>query len=73
MGEARNALVVAASSTVIAIGGEYGTLSEIAFALRSSKPVIGLSIWSLIRPGGVADDRIVCVANAAWPTPSRWQ
>lgn len=59
LGEARNALVIGAVSAVIAIGGEYGTLSEIAFALRSRKVVIGLSTWSLIRPEGMADPGII--------------
>jgi len=39
---ARNALVVQASHTIIAIEGEYGTLSEIAFALQLGVPVVGL-------------------------------
>src|SRR5271156_3574072 len=40
LGEARNALVVSAATAVIALDGEYGTLSEIALALRSGIPVI---------------------------------
>jgi uncharacterized protein (TIGR00725 family) len=64
MGEARNALVVASSRAVIALGGEYGTLSEIALALRAGKPVIGLSTWSLGRPDGSADSGIVPVGSA---------
>jgi uncharacterized protein (TIGR00725 family) len=63
LGEARNALVVASSHAVIAIGGEYGTLSEIALALRAGKPVIGVGTWSLVRPGGDADGGIVPVAT----------
>jgi uncharacterized protein (TIGR00725 family) len=51
MGEARNALVVRAVDTVIAIGGEFGTLSEIALALKMDVPVIGLGTWSLSREG----------------------
>jgi uncharacterized protein (TIGR00725 family) len=42
MGEMRNALIVRAAGAVIAIGGSYGTLSEIALALRIGKPVVGL-------------------------------
>ena len=41
MGEARNALVVRAADGVIAVGGEWGTLSEIAFARKTGKPVVG--------------------------------
>jgi len=51
MGEARNALVVRAAQAVIAIGGEFGTLSEIALALKWGIPVIGLETWRLHRPG----------------------
>jgi uncharacterized protein (TIGR00725 family) len=42
MGEMRNALIVRASQAVIAIGGGWGTLSEIALALRIGTPVVGL-------------------------------
>ena len=47
MGEARNALVVRAADGVIAVGGEWGTLSEIAFARKTGKPVVGLGSWDL--------------------------
>jgi len=47
MGEARNALVARAADVVIAVGGEFGTLSEIALALKMDKPVIGIGTWSL--------------------------
>lgn len=47
MGEARNALVVRAAEGVIAVGGEWGTLSEIAFARKTGKPVVGLQSWEL--------------------------
>jgi uncharacterized protein (TIGR00725 family) len=49
MGEARNALVVRAADALIAVGGEYGTLSEIALALKAAKPVVGLGTWTLGR------------------------
>jgi len=45
MGHGRNIINVWSSDVVIAIGGGYGTLSEIALALRTGKPVIGLSTW----------------------------
>jgi uncharacterized protein (TIGR00725 family) len=51
LGEARNALVVRAVDAVIAVGGEYGTLSEIALALKSRTPVIGIDTWRLVRHG----------------------
>jgi len=53
MGEGRNILLVRAAQAVIAIGGEYGTLSEIAFALRARVPVIGLGTWQLAREGQI--------------------
>ena len=47
LGEARNALVVRAADALIAVGGAYGTLSEIAFALKAGKPVAGLGTWDV--------------------------
>ena len=47
LGEARNALVVRAVDAVIAVGGGYGTLSEIALALKAGKRVIGLGSWEI--------------------------
>jgi uncharacterized protein (TIGR00725 family) len=47
LGEARNALVVRAADALIAIDGEYGTLSEIALALKGGKPVVGLDTWGI--------------------------
>jgi uncharacterized protein (TIGR00725 family) len=51
LGEARNTIVVNTANVLIAVGGEFGTLSEIAFALRNSTPVIGLQTWELKRTG----------------------
>jgi len=47
MGELRNGLVVRTSEAVIAIAGEYGTLSEIALALKLGRRVIGLGTWEI--------------------------
>jgi uncharacterized protein (TIGR00725 family) len=58
MGEARNVLVVQSSQAVIAVHGEYGTLSEIAHALKLGIPVVGLSTWELAK-GGQARQAIV--------------
>jgi len=57
MGEARNLLVVRAGRAVIAIGGGFGTLSELAFARKLQVPVVGLNTWSL------PDDGVVHVAS----------
>ena len=51
VGDARNISVVKSAQDVIAIGGSYGTLSEIAYARQSDIPVIGLDTWSLSRKG----------------------
>jgi uncharacterized protein (TIGR00725 family) len=51
MGEMRNALIVRAADAVIAVGGEFGTLSEIAFALKTGVPVVGVGTWELGRKG----------------------
>jgi hypothetical protein len=51
MGEARNVIIVRTASAVIAVGGEFGTLSEIAFALKLGRPVIGLGTWELAKDG----------------------
>lgn len=47
LGQARNALVVLNADVVIAIDGEYGTLSEIAMALKYGKRVYGLKTWDV--------------------------
>jgi uncharacterized protein (TIGR00725 family) len=61
LGEARNALVVRAADALIAVGGGYGTLSEIAFALKAGKRVVGLDSWDI--DGVVAvDDAEAAVA-----------
>lgn len=51
MGEMRNTLLVRAADVVIAVAGEYGTLSEIAFALKIGVPVVGLGTWELAKDG----------------------
>lgn len=51
IGEARNAVIARTSDAVIAVGGEYGTLSEIALAAKMGKPVFGLQTWKLTPPG----------------------
>lgn len=47
LGEARNALLVRAADALIAVGGGYGTLSEIGLALRTGKLVVGLDTWEI--------------------------
>jgi len=62
LGEARNALVVRAADALVAVGGGYGTLSEIALALKAGTPVVGLGTWELAR-AGEADAGIVRAAD----------
>jgi len=47
MGTGRNVMLVKTADVVIAVGGEFGTLSEIAHALKLGKTVIGLRSWKL--------------------------
>ena len=47
LSHARNIIVVRAADAVIAIAGKYGTLSEIALALKLGKPVIGIKTWDI--------------------------
>jgi uncharacterized protein (TIGR00725 family) len=53
IGHARNLVVARCAHAVIAVGGKYGTLSEIAFAKIEGTPVIGLDTWELSRSGQV--------------------
>ena len=70
MEAACNALVVRAADAVVAIGGGWGTLSEIALALKAGIPVVGVSTWEPTRGGGVVegvaavDDPRAAVAEA---------
>ena len=50
MGQARNLILVLSSSAVIAIGGGWGTLTEIGHALKHEIPVVLLESWQLERP-----------------------
>ncbi len=47
LGHARNIIIVRSSKVLIAVGGEFGTLSEIAFALKLNTPVIGINTWNV--------------------------
>jgi hypothetical protein len=55
IGHARNLAVVASGAAVIAIGGEWGTLSEIAFARRLGRTVATLGSWRPQGTGPMAD------------------
>jgi uncharacterized protein (TIGR00725 family) len=47
LGDARNVIVVSSADGIVAIGGSFGTLSEIAFAMKHGIPTVGLGTWRL--------------------------
>lgn len=55
LGQARNLLVVLSGAAVLALGGGWGTLSEIALALKHRRPVVRLGSWRLERPDGAQE------------------
>jgi uncharacterized protein (TIGR00725 family) len=68
IGQARNLAVVASGEVVVAIGGSWGTLSEIGFARKLERPVISLDSWGLERAGeelGIVEVETVEEALAA--------
>jgi uncharacterized protein (TIGR00725 family) len=65
LGEARDVLVVRSAAAVVAIGGGWGTLAEVALALRSRVPVLGIGSWELRPPPGPDDGaRVLPVPDA---------
>ena len=60
LGELRNGLIVRAADAVIAVGGAYGTLSEVALALKTGVPVVGIGTWEIagIRVADSPDDAV---------------
>jgi uncharacterized protein (TIGR00725 family) len=67
LGEARNALVVRAADALVAVGGGYGTLSEIALALKAGKRVVGLGSWDIDGVVGAADPAAAVAAVLGEP------
>jgi uncharacterized protein (TIGR00725 family) len=65
LGEARNALVVRAADALVAIGGGWGTLSEIALARRAGVPVVGLGTWLVESPAGAEPEEGIALASDA--------
>jgi len=63
MGYARNVIIARTASAIIAVDGEYGTLSEIAHGLGFGVPVIGLKTWTLARSDGSLDRGIIAVGS----------
>jgi uncharacterized protein (TIGR00725 family) len=60
LGSARNAIIARTADAMIAVGGRYGTLSEIALALVWGKPVAGLGTWTLTAPDGELAPVVAC-------------
>lgn len=60
LGIGRNVIIARTADALIAVGGEYGTLSEIAFALQMKKPVVGIKTWDIkgITPAENAQDAV---------------
>ena len=64
LGNARNVINVLTSQVIIAVHGAYGTLSEIALALKCGTPVVGLETWTISPPSG---ETVPSIPNAASP------
>jgi uncharacterized protein (TIGR00725 family) len=64
IGFARNAIIARTAEALVAIGGRYGTLSEIAFAFIAGRPVAGLRTWQLTTPDGEAVPIVACSSPA---------
>lgn len=58
LGELRNGLIVRSADGVLAIGGSWGTLSEIALAMRTNLPVVSLAGWTLPWPGVIHHEQV---------------
>lgn len=68
LADARNVLIVRTAHAVIAVGGEFGTLSEMAFSLKFGVPLIGLRSWSFsdrIHPVETADEAVALALELA--------
>jgi uncharacterized protein (TIGR00725 family) len=65
IGQARNLAVVASGEAVIAVGGEWGTLSEIGFARRLDRQVVTLRSWRAQGEGPMAEMPGVSAAESA--------
>ena len=63
LGQGRNLLVVRLAQVVVAVGGSWGTLSEVALARRRGTPVVSLHGWQVVGPD--ADSDVIAVPDAA--------
>ena len=63
LGQARNAVIIASAQAVIAVGGGWGTLSEIALALRTGRPTVLLGGWAVPLADPVTRDTVADLAR----------
>jgi uncharacterized protein (TIGR00725 family) len=78
LGEMRNGLIVRAADVVVAVAGEFGTLSEVALALKTNTPVVALRSWELHKRGrrveafieATTPEEAVAAAERLWRAPS---
>ena len=64
IGYARNLAVAISGDAVIAVSGDYGTLSEIALAAKAGRPVVLLESWDIRRDGGIPEGITVALTPA---------
>lgn len=69
LGELRNGLLVRCADAVIAVGGSWGTLSEVALAMRTGVPVVAIGGWAL--PDVPVAATPAEAADAVWPSAGR--
>jgi len=69
LGELRNGLLVRAADALIAVGGAYGTLSEVALALKAGVPVLGLDTWEIegVERATDAGSAVACALSRSRP------
>ena len=71
LGHARNAIIAQSADAVIAIGGSYGTLSEIAIALKMKRPVFGIKTWDIegVMRCSTPEEAVLRAVHAARQSP----
>jgi uncharacterized protein (TIGR00725 family) len=72
LGIGRNVIIAHTAEALVALGGEYGTLSEIAFALQMGKPVAGIGTWAIkgVTEAGDASDAVGKILSILEDSPS---
>lgn len=66
LGQLRNGVLVRSADGLIAVGGSWGTLTEVAFAMRAAIPVVRLHSWAVVDDAGlpVAQEQAESPADA---------